>query len=88
MNPELIRYARRHRYEIAEGFCDEEPDRPVGNAIEAGFEKLSLKHQELFNKQAAELAKVAGIPFIEAWSALLNWILKKHLEIREAQRNN
>ncbi len=85
MNPELIRYARRHRYEIAEGFCDEGEEASEWQAaMESVYENLPLDQQELFDNEAEELSARAGIPLDEAQSALVNWIVKQF----QARKNN
>ena len=70
MNPELIRYARNHRYQRAEGFCE--------RLIEAG-EHLDSGDRDLIARETIELAEAAGISYEDAQSAIVNFALEKYL---------
>ena len=80
MNTELIRFAREHRYKIAEGFCLEGREavewQDVVNSALAKFPAL----REKLEAEAEELANAAGITIEEAESALLNKIILAQLQ--------
>ncbi|MEI9961781.1 MAG: hypothetical protein WDM76_11790 [Limisphaerales bacterium] len=81
MNPELIRFARKHRYEIAEGFCAEGKEaEELQNEVSESLEKLLPNQQEFLDDLAEELSVHAGISLDEAESALANWILLLYLQ--------
>jgi hypothetical protein len=82
---ELIRFARRHRYHIAEGFCDSTIGGELENAIEDAIDDLASEEREFLESRAADLSIAAGIPIPAAQSALLNWILKRHCDEWNAQ---
>jgi hypothetical protein len=68
--PELIRFARTHNYEQAEGFADEPwpmPDLP---------DEFDLRLRE----DAVQLADAAGVTEEVAFSAITNWALKMYLD--------
>ena len=78
MNVELIQFARRHRYHIAEGFCDPGPDTEMQDALDTALENLSEETKDILDMRSAELAEASGIPFDEAFSAFVIWLLINH----------
>jgi len=73
MKADLIRYARRHSYHVAEGFVGAylgEPDLPVALA-------------EVLDEQARELSVVAGISLEIATSAIVNRALNQYLGVED-----
>jgi hypothetical protein len=87
-NAELIRFARLHRYHIAEGFADPNPGGELELAVEEAIDDLSAEERDILDADAEKLSESAGIPLHEAQSALLNWIFKKHNDEWRAQENN
>ena len=80
ITPELIRYARRHAYEWAEGFCNEGPKTEIENAVASAIDDLSPEAFEYITQRAEELSVASGTRVEVAESALINWLLKQHLD--------
>jgi hypothetical protein len=76
MNTEIIRFARAHRYALAEGFCDQHNDKEFKTALD-NLPEDCKSHLDIW---AAELSKAAGVTFDEAYSAYVNWLFKKEHE--------
>lgn len=74
LNPELIRYARKHSYQDAEGFNTAE--------IEFNLADLSADCSDFFASQVIELAETARISYEAAQGALLSWIIEQDFKRR------
>jgi hypothetical protein len=87
VNAELIRYARKHHYEIAEGFCDDRPENDgqtgeISAEVESALESYPAA-RAMLEQQAEELAEAAQVPLEVAESAIMNLIISGQLKKME-----
>jgi hypothetical protein len=88
MTPELIRLARRHHYEIAEGFCDHPNSARWEAEVNEGLDKFfnsqpdPAKAREDFDLLVSILASEAGVSENVAESTLLNHWIDEYLTRR------
>jgi hypothetical protein len=69
LNPELIRYSRKHAYQDAEGFNTAE--------IEFNLADLPAHYSDFFARQVIDLAEIACISYETAQGALLCWMIEQ-----------
>ncbi len=80
LNPELIRYARKHAYKDAEGF----------NTEEIGFNLADLPahYSDWFTREVIALAETSCISYEAAQGALLSWMIEQEFKRRGIEIDN
>jgi hypothetical protein len=80
LNPELIRYARKHAYQDAEGFNTAE--------IEFNLADLPAPCLDFFAREVIDLAETARISYEVAEGALLAWIIEQDFKRSGIEKGN